>query len=185
MEAELIRQARQQDRDAFDTLMERYREVVFRLAYLLLGDAHDADDITQETFIRAFAAIHTYDPSRPLRPWLLGIAANLVRNRKRSIARYLAALQRFAVYSPPESDPDAETLTLQQARALRLWNVVKRLKSEEQELIYLRYFLELSVDETAAALNVAPGTVKSRTHRTLGRLKGLIQRYDPELEFDA
>ena len=178
MQSELI----QQDKDAFNELVQPHRDRVFRLAYLLLGDPHDADDITQETLMRAFSAIHTYDPTRPLQPWLLGIATNLVRNRKRSLARYLNAIQRFAMYSP-ETSPNPEDLTTQQMQASRLWQIVKRLKPAEQELIYLRYFLELSVDETAAALDLPPGTVKSRTHRTLNRLKGLIQRHDPELAF--
>ena len=64
---------------AWTTLVGQQQEAVFRLAYLLLGDADEAQDVAQEAFIRAFRALHRFDPARPLRPWLLSITANLVR----------------------------------------------------------------------------------------------------------
>ena len=72
-----IEAARRGDAGAWEQLVQAYQQAVFRLAYLLLGDADDADDAAQETFIRAYHALSRFDASRPLRPWLLRITTNL------------------------------------------------------------------------------------------------------------
>ena len=93
-ESTLIRHAANGDAAAWEPLVQAHQQAVFRLAYLLLGDPDDAEDIAQETFLRAWNHLKRFDPTRPLRPWLLSIAANLSRNRRRSAGRYLAALTR-------------------------------------------------------------------------------------------
>ena len=177
-EAELIARARNRDSAAWETLTREHQEAVFRLAYLILGDPADADDVAQEAFIRAYRALDRFDISRALRPWLLSIAANLARNRLRSFGRYLAALQRFV-----RADPDALTATLDDdpGESRRLWQAIRRLSDADQEIIYLRYFSALSEVETAQALGVAIGTVKSRTHRALERLRAVIEKDFPGL----
>ncbi|HEX2908622.1 MAG TPA: sigma factor, partial [Phototrophicaceae bacterium] len=84
-ETELIHRARRGDSAAWEVLVSSHQEAVFRLAYLLLGDASDAEDVAQETFIRAFRFLARFDETRNWRPWLLSIAANLTRNRRRSV----------------------------------------------------------------------------------------------------
>lgn len=182
-ETDLISRAQKSDNAAWETLVREHQEPVFRLAYLLLGDAHDAEDVAQDTFIRAFGSLHTFDLSRPMRPWLLTIASNLARNRLRSVRRYLSALRRTAqedVASQKEQVSLGER-SAQQWEAHTLWQAVRRLHSHEQEIIYLRYFLELSEAEMASALRVAPGTVKSRLHRAMGKLRGLVDTEFPAL----
>ncbi len=180
MQADVVQRALRGDEAAFQLIVDEHREAVFRLAYLLLGDADDAEDLAQETFIRALRYLHRYDPERALRPWLLSIAANLARNRRRSLGRYWAALQRLAGQFPAESTTP-ESYSTQAFEADALWRAVRGLNGAEQEIIYLRYFLELSVAETAEALGVQPGTVKSRLHRALKRLREVIERDYPEL----
>ena len=103
----------------------------------------------------------------------MSIAANLARNRRRSLGRYFANLRRFAQAAPDDVvDPEGEVIEQRQAQAL--WQAVHRLELNDQEVIYLRYFLELPVEETADVLKVAPGTVKSRLHRALNRLRAII-----------
>ena len=180
-EADLIRRARAGDDDAYERLVRQHQDAVFRLAYLLLGSADDAEDTAQEVFIRVHRALDRFDDSRPLRPWLLSITANAARNRRRSWGRYTAALRRLIV---PEPSLSAETLALEanaRIEAQALWQAIKRLNTIDQEVIYLRYFLELSVNEAAEALNVEPGTVKSRLSRALGRLRDVIERDFPLL----
>jgi RNA polymerase sigma-70 factor, ECF subfamily len=176
-EKNLILQASHGDADAWETLMHLYQEPVFRFAYLLLGDPDDAEDITQETFLRAYSALKRFDTGRPLRPWLLSITSNLASNRRRSLGRYIAALQRFAHESPPDS-----TISFPQEDAQTLWAAVRRLKPDYQHVIYLRYFLELSEVETASVLEVPAGTVKSRGHRALDALRELITQDYPTLK---
>lgn len=180
IEADLIRQARTGDEGAWETLIQQHQEAVFRLAYLLTGDASDAEDVAQEAFIRAYRSLGRFDLARPWRPWVLSIAANLARNRRRSIGRYFANLQRFARLNPePMLNPEGEYSEQQRAQAL--WQAVRRLEAGDQEVIYLRYFLELPVEETAVVLQVAAGTVKSRLHRALKRLRVVVEAEFPQL----
>jgi RNA polymerase sigma-70 factor (ECF subfamily) len=179
-DARLVEQARQGDWSAWEVLVQTHQEAVFRLAYLLLGDADEAADIAQEAFIRAYHSLRRFDESRPLRPWLLRIASNLSRNRRRSLGRYFAALQRFG-RADERSTPDVEVEAVRQRDARALWQAVQRLHPSDQQIVYLRYFMDLSVDETAAVLDVAPGTVKSRLHRALRRLREVIEMDFPAL----
>lgn len=173
-ESTFVRQAINGDVAAWEPLVRGHQEAVYRLCYLLLGDADEADDVAQETFLRAWRYLKRFDPERPLRPWLLSIASNLVSNRRRSAGRYLAALTR-AFRSAPASATSAEEKSARQMEAQDLWKAVQTLSTADQQIIYLRYFLELPVAETAQVMQVAEGTVKSRLNRALTRLRGVIR----------
>lgn len=182
-EPELIRRARQGESPAWTALMRQHQEPIFRYAYLLSGDADEAEDIAQETFIRAYRALERFDSQRPMRPWLLRIAANLASNRRRSLGRYFAALQRTFQQERP-TQQGVEEQSRQANQAHEVWEAVRQLKPSDAQVIYLRYFLELSVDETAQALNVPAGTVKSRLHRASERLRQVIEQRYPGLKED-
>ncbi len=175
---DLIARARAGDDHAWVSIVRQHEEPVFRLAYLILGDVDEAQDVAQGVFIRAYLKLAQYDDTRPFRPWLMGITSNLARNRQRSIGRYLSALQRFfhanreeAIAKPPGVDMAAHAL----------WTAVRRLPLIAREVIYLRYFLGLSEAETAAALSIPKGTVKSRLSRALEKLRMIIENDFPEL----
>ncbi len=178
-EPTLIRHAMYGDVTAWEPLMLAHQEAVFRLCYLLLGDPDDAEDVAQETFLRAWKHLKGFDATRPLRPWLLSIASNLASNRRRSAGRYFAALVR-AFRDEPISirieDKSAEKM-----EANELWHAVQRLNVDDQHIIYLRYFLNLPVDEAAQVLQVAEGTVKSRLSRAVEKLRKIIQQDFPVL----
>jgi len=177
---DLIRRAGHGDQAAWEVLMRQYQDTVFRLAYLRLGDPDSAADVAQETFIRAYKALPRFDPTRPMRPWLLQIALNLVRNRQRSIGRYLAALRRLA-QDNPYPVVEIEDVAAEKQQAQLLWQAVRRLPQHDQDVIYLRYFLELPIEQAAEALAIPPGTVKSRLHRALRRLEEVIENDFPAL----
>lgn len=170
---------------AWDDIVREHQEAVFRLAYLMLGDADDAADVAQDTFINAYKALNRYDASRPLRPWLMRICANLARNRRRSLGRYFAALRRTLANEPIPMSVHEHSIKSIDAQAL--WQAVRRLHTNDQEVIYLRYFLDVSEAEMATTLNVAQGTIKSRLSRALGRLRDVVRRDFPGLgqEFEA
>jgi RNA polymerase sigma-70 factor (ECF subfamily) len=180
-ETNLIMQARQGDEAAWSGLVGQHQEAVFRLAYLFLGDADEAQDVAQEAFIRAFYALDRFDLNRPLRPWLLRITSNLARNKRRAIGRYLAAVSRWLQQETDSVGPTPQEAHLQQWQTKTLWQAIRRLPLTDQEIIYLRYFLELSVTETAETVGVAPGTVKSRLHRALNRLRAVVTEEFPAL----
>jgi RNA polymerase sigma-70 factor (ECF subfamily) len=187
-EAEQVTRAQEGDEVAWGHLVRRHQEAVFRLAYLLLHDANDAEDVTQETFLRAYRALNRFDVARPLRPWLLEITRNQSYNWSRALRRRLAALQRWgyhtqdaSVGTPQQADTQPEEEALRQWKATALWQAVRRLHGMDQEVVYLRCFMELSVEETAQVLKVAPGTVKSRLSRALERLRRVVEQDFPGL----
>lgn len=181
-EIALVARARQADELAWERLVRQHQQAVFRLAYLILGDMatrSEAEDVAQEAFIRAYLKLDQFDAERPLQPWLLGIAANLARNRRRSVGRYWAALRRWLQAHP---DPAVTTMGLDERTEARLlWQAVQKLRFRAREVVYLRYFLELSEAETAATLDIPAGTVKSRLHRALKQLRAVIEMEFPEL----
>ena len=179
-EAELILQARGGDDAAWAELVRLHQGAVFRLAYLHLGDSAEAEDAAQECFIRAYRSLGRFDTSRPLRPWLLRIVTNLAINRRRSAGRYWAALQRSA---QRETTVVGEPQTYDEkiAESRQLWQAVKVLPVKMRTILYLRYFLELSLDETAQTLKLPEGTVKSQTHRALEKLRQVIREQFPSL----
>lgn len=183
-EIDLIKRARQDDQAVWARLVEEHQEEIFRLAYLILGDPDDAKDVAQETFVRAFRSLDRFDEGRPLKPWLLQIAANLSRNQRRASGRYWAALTRLGLREIDEKRNTAEETSIREEKSKVLWAAVRQLRQVDQEVVYLRFFLDLSVDETAVVLEIAPGTVKSRLHRSLKRLETVISRDFPVLKED-
>ncbi len=180
-EVNLVQRAIKGDQAAWIRLVAVHQEAVFRLAYLILGDPDDAEDVAQETFIRAFRSLESFDISRSLKPWLLQIASNLARNHLRSSGRYWAALKRFARREIQIPRNITEENSVKKEDSMVLWEAVKRLRQTDQEVIYFRYFLDLSVEDTAEALKIPEGTVKSRLHRSLKRLEGVITQDFPAL----
>lgn len=178
-ESTLIRHAAKGDAAAWESLMRQHQEAIFRFAYLLLGDPDDAEDVAQESFLRAWKYLRRFDDSRPLKPWLLSITANLASNRRRSAGRYFAALVRAFRDEPTTSR--IEEKSAQNLEADELRSAVQRLSPDDQQIIYLRYFLDLSVNETAQVLQVAEGTVKSKLSRALEKLRNVIRHDFPVL----
>jgi len=181
-ESDLIRRARQGEDVAWERLVGQHQQAAFRLACLVIGDAADAEDVAQEAFVKAFLSLDRFELGRPFRPWLMAITVNLARNRRRSFGRYLNNLRRLIEREPEPVHMHhyGEDLQVQQ-EAQMLWQAVRQLNQKAQDVVYLRYFLEMSEAETAETLKIAPGTVKSRLHRALKQLRGIIEHEFPEL----
>ena len=179
----LIALARDGDDAAWAMLVEEHQAAVFRLAYLMVGNQDDAEDVAQETFIAAYKSLGTFFGDRSIKSWLLAIAANRARNHHRTVGRYWKYVENFA-RTLGQVTPSAEKISARNENEHNLWSAIRELKDEDQQVIYLRHFLELSVAETALALNIAPGTVKSRLYRALERLKTIVEERFPDL-YDA
>jgi RNA polymerase sigma factor (sigma-70 family) len=171
-EPRLVERARQGDAGAYGLLVRQYQDVVVRVAYLVTGDAAEAEDVAQDAFIKAYYALPRFHPASPFRPWLFQIVANEARNRRRSAGRRAHLAMRAADESSvPESEPSPEAVALADEQRRGLLDAVNQLRDEDRQAIAYRYFLDLSEGEMADALGCARGTVKSRLSRALGRLR--------------
>jgi RNA polymerase sigma-70 factor (ECF subfamily) len=161
---DLVVRAQRGDEAAFAALVAPHREVSFRLAYVITGAAADAEDAAQDALVKVWRALGRFRAGEPFRPWLLRIVANEARNRRRSGGRRARLTVRAAAEPPPAGDAvDRQALL----------DALHALPDDAQAVLTCRYLLGLSEQETAAALDVAPGTVKSRTSRALDRLREL------------
>jgi RNA polymerase sigma factor (sigma-70 family) len=171
-ESELVERARRGDEDAYEELVRAHQGIAFRTAYVVAGNASDAEEAAQEGFVKAYRALGRFRPGSPFRPWLLRIVANEARNRRRSAGRRAALSLRAAVEeSSGDAAPSPEGVLLAGEEREQLLAAINRLREEERLVIACRYFLGLSEEETAEALGVRLGTVKSRTSRALEHLR--------------
>jgi RNA polymerase sigma factor (sigma-70 family) len=171
-DAELVERARRGDLRAWETIVRSYQGIAFRTAYLLSGSAADAEEAAQDGFVKAYRALGRFRRGAPLRPWLLRIVANEARNRRRSARRReQLALRAAEADRPGDADPSPEAALLEGESRARLLEAVNRLSDDHRDAIALRFFLQFSEDETAAALGIRRGTVKSRLARALERLR--------------
>jgi RNA polymerase sigma-70 factor (ECF subfamily) len=165
-----VLRAQRGDAHAYEDLVRPHQEIAFRVAYVIARNSADAEDATQEALVKAWRALGRFRPDEPLRPWLLRIVANEARNRRRSAGRRERLALR-AAESSGEAAPSPEDTMLDEAQRADLLRALDELPDAAREVLAYRYLLELSEEETAAALDVKVGTVKSRTSRALDRLK--------------
>ncbi len=154
---------------AFIAVFERHYDAVHRYLRRRVS-AEVADDLTAETFVRAYERRASYRPDRPdARPWLYGIATNLLRHHFRREERELRAFARSGV--DPAQDPVlAEPAEVELARALA------ELAPGERDVLFLYVWADLSYEEIAEALALPLGTVRSRLHRARAKLRRLLAR---------
>jgi RNA polymerase sigma factor (sigma-70 family) len=174
-ERELVARAQRGDADAYEELVRAYQGIAFRTAYLLAGSAADAEEAAQDGFVKAYRALWRFRAGAPFKPWLLRIVANEARNRRRSAGRRTALALRAAQVPSGEAAPSPEAALLDSERRSQLLAALDRLSESDREAIACRYFLDLSETETAAALGVRRGTVKSRLSRALDRLRAELE----------
>lgn len=175
-----MRRARTGDAEAYGELTARHRPAALRVATVVLGAPEGADDVVQQAVERAWRTIGRFEHGRAFRPWLLRIVANAARNDRRSrgrrarlVVRAARADERRHVTTPEEAAvTDADRRTVVAA--------LNRLAIPDRLVIALRHFEQLSEREMAEALGCAPGTVKSRLSRAMGRLRAELARDVPE-----
>ena len=171
-EAELVERAKRGDLHAWETIVRAYQGIAFRTAYLLGGSAADAEEAVQDGFVKAYRALGRFRAGEPMRPWLLRIVANEAKNRRRAAGRRDALALRVAAEDRPgDAVPSPEAALVAREDQERLLAAVELLPEGHRDAIACRYFLDLSEEETAAALGVRRGTVKSRLARALARLR--------------
>jgi RNA polymerase sigma-70 factor (ECF subfamily) len=169
----------QGDAQAARELIQRYRRPLFGLLVQLTGSQSDAEDLFQDTFVRALGAQRGYDRRRRFKPWLFAIAVNLARDRHRrehlhqhpsltpeGVLPEPAAASGAAVGGHAAADRLMERHLLEQA--------VAKLPPAQREVVVLRFFHDFREAEIAETLGLPKGTVKSRLHQAIGKLRGLL-----------
>jgi RNA polymerase sigma factor (sigma-70 family) len=151
-------------------LVARHHSPLLGFLYRLTGgDRALAEDLTQESFLRALRSIQQYQPSRPFKPWLYAIAVNVARDHfKRAEVRYAVTLADDDLLALPDPIGLEETIEID---GPRIAAAISTLPVQQREALILRYYQELSLAEIAAALDIPIGTVKSRLSLGLRRLR--------------
>jgi RNA polymerase sigma factor (sigma-70 family) len=172
----LVARAQRGDSGAYEEIVQRYQQIAFRTAYVITGSSADAEDAAQEGFVKAYRALGRFRAGAELRPWLLRIVANEARNRLRSAGRRQRLELRLSEgFRPGDAAPSPEAVAVAEDERRRLLRLVNAMSDEDRLVIASRYFLQLSGEETAAALGIPEGTVKSRLSRALARLKAMVE----------
>lgn len=168
----LVLRTKRGELEAYGDLVRRYQGSVFNVCYRMLGDAHDAEDLTQETFIRVHSRLDSYDCDRPFIPWARRIAVNLCLNFINQNRRYVLPLDdEFELAVSKESSP--ERAQEEHERNALLRQAICLLPAHYRAVIELRHFQELSYFEISKALNIPLSDVKSHLFRAR---KSLAQR---------
>ena len=178
-EDELVARAKRGELDAYEEIVRRHQSIAFRTAWVITGSAADAEEAAQDAFVKAHAALGRFREGAPLRPWLLTIVANEARNRAKAAGRRERLVLRVAEERRPGGAvPSPEAALLDSEQRGELLDALAGLSGTDREAIACRYLLELSEEETAAALGCARGTVKSRVSRALARLRERMEVAD-------
>ncbi len=180
---DLVVRARGGDAEAFEAIVRSYQKRVYGVALRMTRRHEVADDIVQETFVRAYSHLDRFEVGRPLAPWLTRIAANLCINYLTAAAR---REQQFAegdgpAAEPPapradgEPEPLAELLSLEFRRALDA--SVQKLPPDQRIVFDLKVHEEMRYEEIADTLDISTGTVMSRLFRARQKLKAMMKDY--------
>ncbi|HEX8939645.1 MAG TPA: sigma-70 family RNA polymerase sigma factor [Candidatus Limnocylindrales bacterium] len=180
------------DADAFRVLIERDATAVVRACYRVLGDPHEAEDAAQEAFVSAYRSLATWRGDGPFGAWLTRIAVRIALRqvgRRRQVSWIDPTMpDAFGADDGAAPDgsprqaagaiataPDPASIALRSERAARVRSAVAALDEPYREVVALRFFADLSLNEIAAQTGRPLGTVKTHLHRGLGRLRALLE----------
>jgi len=176
-EDRLVAMAQAGDRRALEALARAYylplRALVLRCG---CAPAADVDDIIQETFLRAFAALDRYQHRGHLKTWLFRIALNLARDSRRRAGRTVTGVDIAALADAADPGPDPGVVLAGKLDREALAAALARLPETQRETLVLRFYADLPVEEVARIVGCPEGTVKSRVHYALRKLRGLLAR---------
>jgi len=177
-EASTVLRAQRGDDEARNELARSCQRQAYRYALHLTANPEDARDVAQDATLRFFASLGRFDASRPVRPWLLRIVRNLIRDRaRRRRARPAEVAQPASegvILEAVDLAPDPEATTARREMQVVVWQALLELSLPHREVLALRDYMDLSYDEIAIALKIPRGTVMSRLHRARRQLRDLV-----------
>jgi RNA polymerase sigma-70 factor (ECF subfamily) len=177
-ESEIIVRVLKGDRQAYAMLVEEYKGPIFNLAYRMTGGLEDAEDLTQETFIRAYQNLHRFDQSKKFFTWLFTIGINLIRNHLKKNERkivHLVAANSVVEHKAKEHTRE-EVDTLSEDRMIRLEQVIRKLPVDLREAIILKFVQDLTFEEVANVTGNSVSAVKMRIYRGLEKMKQMMEK---------
>ncbi|RED48294.1 RNA polymerase sigma factor [Seonamhaeicola aphaedonensis] len=176
---EAIKRARENDQKAFNFLLDTFWDDVYGFQLKRIENENDAEDITIQTFSRAFDRIETFDDSYKFKTWLITISKNihidLLRKEKKTIRQTITNDEKSVLQILDES-PSAEDKLISEQHLVKLLRDIKKLKPHYQKVINLRYFQELSYKEISDELNEPINNVKVKLLRAKKLLAEIIQK---------
>ncbi len=164
------------DTEAYAILVQRYQKPIYNMMYRMTGSCADALDLAQDTFIKAFEALHRFRQGSRFFPWLYSIGLNHSRNfLRRNKARQTVSIDDCDVGSGLDypGQEEENLCTLLDSQDIR--NALDRLPVDYREAVVLRYHEELSMEEISAALGISLSGAKMRVHRGLGKLRKMLE----------
>ncbi|MCX7920028.1 MAG: sigma-70 family RNA polymerase sigma factor [bacterium] len=172
-ELDLIRRSQQGDTAAFGELYERYKLAVYQLAYRLMRNPADADELMQESFVRAYRYLRRYNAQYSFYTWLRTIVLNLGRDWLRKQKSQSTGLESFTSDQPGMSEPNENIDQL--ANRQLIHQAISEL-SEQQRLSFILFEIEgLTLEEISVQLNCSVGTVKTHLHRARSQLRNKLK----------
>jgi RNA polymerase sigma-70 factor (ECF subfamily) len=167
-----VQQARAGDPGAFSRLVEAYQKPVYNLAYRMLGNSVEAEDAAQETFIRAYTRLETYDPARKFSSWMLSIASHYcidMLRRRRANTLSIDDLPPMIDLSMPRAT-QPEQVVVEGQVADEVQRLLDTLPPSYRTPVILRYWYDMSYKEIAETMGVTESTIKTRLHRARAKL---------------
>jgi RNA polymerase sigma-70 factor (ECF subfamily) len=181
---ELFERAAKGERHCFEVLIGRYEDFLYGLLVRLAGgNVHRAEDFFQDTFLNALRAARTFDRKKAFKPWITAVAVNLVRDdaRKRKVRGEVTLDGGSEQNGHARPEPAASTegpgeRAERSDEEKKVRKALERLTGLEREVVLLHFYNDMTLQETADALNAPLGTIKSRLHAALTRLSGILER---------
>ncbi len=174
-EAKLIKRAQRRDADALRRLIDLHKDRLAAFVWRMIRNQHDAEEICQETFLKAFTALDTFDPSYRFSTWLFTIAYRLTLNSLRKKKPVLADID-FAVFAGESEGAEERCAATEEAENLKrtVWETVEQLSPPQRAAVLLFYRQQQGCNEIAEILEIPVATVKSHLHRARAKLKKLL-----------
>ncbi len=182
-DGDLVARTRAGRRDAYGELVRRHQTAVYNIAYRLVGERQTALDLAQETFVRAFGALDSFDRTRPFAPWLHRIATNAALNwleRKRVPTVPLERDDAERALEIPDESHEPERVVLAAEQNARIHQALLGLLPRQRAVIELRHFQDLAYEEIATALGIPVSDVKSDLFRARQHLRRILAKDHPE-----
>jgi len=170
-----VQKAASGDEEAFSRLVEAYQRPVYNLAYRMLGNGAEAEDAAQETFLRVYKRLDTYDPKRKFSSWILSIASHHCIDRlRRRRGDPLSTQEIKGSRWIPDPKPKPEERSLANERDAEIRALLEELPTQYRLVIVLRYWQDLSYDDMAQITGATVSAVKSRLHRARKMMAGKV-----------